>query len=288
MALKDIRVTFYYSDEGVFDKTKQWQTRKRIVTWANEFYKRYGFKINEFPIPYNESLYKKTFCLKKTNGFKADYTRRVYYEVFKEELDKDGAVLTSDWEKLKANLPSDPTEAKAQLEALAARMQQQNDKMLQLLEFLQEIRPDEIEFRREIKQKISATKFSTKKPRLVVVFCEFMNWFFLFRENRTLAETFKNEQNVPTFMMWNLVSILFPDTEVFTAPIILIDVNRITRAFDYVLAHEVVHAAGNTTLDNQGTAGNIMIYADSQGKGPRDVNLEATDKAKLEAAFFVV
>jgi hypothetical protein len=55
-----------------------------------------------------------------------------------------------------------------------------------------------------------------------------------------------------------------------------------------VLAHEIVHAAGNTTLDNQGAAGNIMIYADAQGSGPGDVTLEPTDKAKLEAAFFVV
>jgi hypothetical protein len=54
------------------------------------------------------------------------------------------------------------------------------------------------------------------------------------------------------------------------------------------MAHEIVHAAGNTTLDNQGTPGNIMIYADAANKPPTEVNLEPNDKAKLETAFFVI
>jgi hypothetical protein len=30
-----------------------------------------------------------------------------------------------------------------------------------------------------------------------------------------------------------------------------------------------------------------MIYADAEGKSPGDVNLEPSDKAKMEVAFFV-
>jgi hypothetical protein len=288
VALKNIRVTFYYSDEAVFAKTKQWKTRLRTVTWANEFYKRYGFKIDEYPLPYNEGVYKKTFCLRKTNGLKADYTRAVYYEAFKEALDKERIEVQRESDELSANPPADPAEHIARSQALLTRMKTLLANMEHLLAFLTEIRPDEIEFRKEIRKKVEDTKFRPKKERLVVIFCEFINWLAIFRGNRTIAQAFKNEQNQASFMAWNLISILFPAEALFTGPIIWIDVNRVTRQFDYVLAHEIVHAAGNTTLDNQGSAGNIMIYADAQGKAPKDVKLEPTDKAKLEAAYFVV
>ena len=86
MAEKEIRVTFFYADEAIFDRVKQEKIRERFVKWADEFYKRYGFTIDEFPIPFSETLYKKSFCLAKTDGIKPDYTGTVYERILKEIL----------------------------------------------------------------------------------------------------------------------------------------------------------------------------------------------------------
>jgi hypothetical protein len=286
-ALKNIRVSFYYSDEAVFAKTKQWKTLPRIVTWANDFYKRYGLKIEEDPLPYNESLYKKTFCLKKSNGLKADYTRTVFYDEFKEALLVEQAVLARELADAKAHPAADPKEQIARLTALLDRQTTILANLNLTTDFWTEIRPDEVEFRRQIHHKMEETRSRPRKERLVVILCEFINWLAIFRENPRLAQTFAREDIRASFIAWNLISV-FPDLAVFTGPIVWIDVNQVTRCFEYVLAHEIVHAAGNTTQDNQGSAGNIMIYADAECKAPRDVKLEPTDKAKLESAFFVV
>ncbi len=155
------------------------------------------------------------------------------------------------------------------------------------IDLMREIRPSEIEFRKQLHQKIEEGRYRPKKERLLVIFCEFINWLEIFKQNPRLAETMLDAKHQMSFIAWNLISVLFPDQTVFTGPTIWIDVNGMTRDFDYCLAHEIVHAAGNTTQDNKGSAGNIMIYKDAQGKAPRDVKLEPTDKAKLDAAYFV-
>jgi hypothetical protein len=289
MALKDIRVTFYYADEDIFDKVKQWKTRERLVKWANEFYRRYDFKIDEFPIAYNEKLYKNIFCLSKANGFKANYSQSALFDAFKKVIEREIADYKREYEEFKANPPSNPTEYSSKEKDLQKKALELIDKQRTLNDYSSSINPSEFKFRQLLLKKMREIRVDTKKPRLVVIFCEFVNYLEIFFKDNTIAETFKKQDRVPALLLWN--HIVPEKLEVFTAPIILIDINKMTKKFEYfeyVLAHEIVHAAGNTTLDNTGAPKNIMIYADAQGKAPTDVNLERTDKAKLEVAFFVV
>jgi hypothetical protein len=305
MALKDMRLTFYYSDEAVFAKVKEWRTRHRVVEWANQFYKRYGLRISEFPFPYNERVYKKFFCLKRADGLKADYTRDAYWAGVKEVLEQKNAALDRDLAALRANPPADPAEHIRQLEAIQQAKIDLPSKFMQVVEFLGETSLRELEFRRQVRQKTkegptphpctpSRSQVTRREQeRLVVIFCEFINWLALLRENDILAEAFAKEEekvpslfDVPSLFVWTLISPLFPDTELLTAPFIIIDVNQITKCYEHVLAHEMVHAAGGTR-DNQGIRGSIMNYDDILCRDPPDVILEEKDKAKIEAAFFV-
>jgi hypothetical protein len=306
MAPKDMRLTFYYSDEAVFAKVKEWRTRDRIVKWANEFYdQRYGLRISEFPFPYNERVYKKFFCLKKADGLKADYTGSVLLEGVQASLLQEKVTLDRDRAAFTANLPADPAEATRRWKAIEQANNDWMARVMQYSDYASGLSQRELEFRRQVRHKTKegptphpctpsrSQVTKREKERLVVIFCEFINWLALLRENSQFAETFrKMEEKVPTLVdvpslfLWSLISPLFPDTELLTDPFIIINPNQVTKCYESVLAHEIVHAAGGTR-DNQGIRGSIMNYEDKLCKDPSDVILEEKDKAKIEAAFFV-
>lgn len=284
MAKKDIRLTFYYADESIWDLVKKNKTKKRLVTWAESFFARYGFKIDEFPTTYSERTYKRKFCLKKTNGTRADYASQQQLKDEYRKLDK----LFSDYKlkfldmALNDTLPAD--EKQRQLDAIKAEWDKVTDEMRRTNEKIGTSSAFEIEFRKQIypiHQSLSLTK-----ERLAVIFCEFENAIDPSTGRRTVGETFDLRiGGANAIFAWAIVSFKWPDA--YGGTIVIIDVNRMTKKAEYTLAHEIVHAAGNTTADNQGTAKNIMIYKDAEGKAPSDVNLESTDKTKLETAYFV-
>jgi hypothetical protein len=281
---KDIRITFFYSDEAIFDLVKNWNTRIRLVKWANEFYARYGFKIDEFPYPWNEAKYKKDFCLQKANGLKVLYTnndRELTIEKIKnkEELGRINKILSS------VDYSSDlDSEFQKNLKLKIAALEYKSE--LEDLENLLAIRRP-TEFRKLLLAKLKQTK-SNVTNRVIVIFCEFEDVLLSKYgiKGDVLATTYPLTHLDLCLFLYN---ILAPESEeLFLGVIVLIDINRMTKKYEYVLAHEIVHAAGNTTADNKGTKGNIMIYADAEGKAPTNVNLEPNDKARLDVAYFVV
>jgi hypothetical protein len=285
MALKDIRVTFFYADEQIFDLVKRWRTRLRLVKWANEFYKRFGFKIDEYPFPYNEKVYRKEFSFTKIKGIRPDYTEAVKMKKVEEAFKLQKEAWQKKVDVYQKSPPTDPVDRLKMQDEIVTEGQEILAKAQEILDFHTVQREFETQFRIYLNVKLLDKKISGDKPRIPVIFCEFVNAWELFAENNTLGQTFNSDGRPAHLIVWAMAA--YYGLDLYSGPLILIDVERMTKSVEYALAHELVHAAGNTTPDNQGTKGNIMIYADAQGKSPADVNLETSDKTKLETAFFV-
>ena len=283
MAKKEIRLTFYYADESIWTYVKRSKVRERLVKWANEFYDRYNFKINERPFSYNEKLYKKTFSLAKSDGIKADYTAK---KKLNEQIDDNESAMDTIHLKL-----FDLNLSDAERQSLNDEWRRLMDDTLEAIKKLSNSEEFELEFRKLIFKVDSdlkkRKKVSKTKERLPVVFCDFVENVNLDKGTVTTGQTFALKMPAGSFFSWGMLAVQMASIG-YQGPLILLDAKELTKKLDYVLAHEIVHAAGNTTLDNQGAAKNIMIYADAEGKAPKDVNLEETDQKKLEAAFFVV
>ena len=282
MAKKHIRLTFFYTDEKVWNYIKSSKTRERLVKWANAFYDRYDFKIYDQPILYNEKLYKKKFVFTRTNGVKVDYGYRLQImSDISANATKRGALYDELIDVIKSNIPDDEKNLKEQ--EIRKNIDKINTLNADLIDSINASNSFELELRKLISSTNKDLKI--KDNRLPVVFAEFKN-------NINVANgTITNGENLRLKLQGGFVSwalLYFEYGDVFTAPFIVINFQAIlTKRLEYTLAHEIVHAAGNTTLDNQGTAKNIMIYADAEDKSPTDVNLEASDKTKLEVAYFV-
>ncbi|HEX2609113.1 MAG TPA: hypothetical protein VHK91_17140 [Flavisolibacter sp.] len=285
MALKDIRVTFFYADEQIFDLVKKWRTRLRLIKWADEFYKRFGFKIDEYPFPYNEKAYRKDFSFAKSKGIRPDYTERLKIMHLRDALVLQHETLKKKYEEFENSPPADVAERIKQKEALDKELHEIVDKSFEIQALLNNQGEFETQFRVLLQLKMQNPKIGGTKPRIPVIFCEFINNWELFDSDPVTGETLKSEGRLVHLLVWGMATIAGLD--LYTGPLILIDVKRMIKSMEYALAHELVHGAGNTTADNKGTRGNIMIYADAEGKSPGDVNLEPSDKAKMEVAFFV-
>ena len=66
--LKKIRLTIFYTDEEIYNIVKNSGLNTKMVSWANEFYKRYNYELDIFPLPYSKNLYEETFILKEKDG----------------------------------------------------------------------------------------------------------------------------------------------------------------------------------------------------------------------------
>jgi hypothetical protein len=182
---------------------------------------------------------------------------------------------------LRNDLPSD--EKQRNLEEIMVRWDKVTEEINKKVNLLGTSSQFEIDIRKQIFP--IDNSLALPKKRLAIVFCEFVNAVDPETGVRTTGETF-DLRIKGSFFSWATVNFNWPDA--YRDTMIIIDVKRMTKKYEYTLAHEIVHGAGNTTADNQGTPKNIMIYKDAENKSPTDVNLEATDKAKLEAADFII
>lgn len=282
--MQKLRVTFFYADEVIFELSKKWRTRERIVKWADEFFGRFNFKIEQFPIPYNENVYRSKFTLAETNGPKAAYT---FDTLMKEnakivEIRTDAARAKAD--QFARNPPTDPVEAKKAAESLINEMNAIIGLQGEYLAYLKSFRLNMLDIRKLIAEKLDKSP-SIKTNRQIVLFCEFENFFERIFPNDTRGETFKIAEQEIGLMLWNLAPFV-PDY--YEKPMIIIDILSVTKSLEGILAHELVHAAGNTTSDNQGPAKNIMQYASLIGRAPNYPDLVASDKDILKLAYFAI
>lgn len=290
--MKDMRITFFYTDQKVYDTIKEsGGERETLVNWANLFYKKFDLQLDVFPIPFNEALYKQKFCFKETNGTKADYSLNAFYEY----LDKN--VMPAKQAVIDANnrllgITTDPAARIPLLEENIKLLQEITEFHREHTDFLTHSQRFELEFRKEIFAKMKDFKPTVDKERLPVIFCRFENRVARMQKILTIGQTFdlKLEDSIGSIIFWSLMIVVTGDIPLYKGPLIIIDIDAIKQVTQWVLAHEIVHAAGNTTLDNKGSKDNIMNYADARKytRLPSKLNLEPTDKTKIEAAFFVV
>ena len=66
--LKKIRVTIFFTDIEIANIVKNSGVNTKLVSWANEFFKKYNYELDIFPIPYSKDLYEQTFILMDTDG----------------------------------------------------------------------------------------------------------------------------------------------------------------------------------------------------------------------------
>jgi hypothetical protein len=261
MAKKDIRVTFFYADETIWALAKKFKTTVRMVKWANEFFDRYDFQIDEYPVPFNESTYKKKFSLAKTKGLKADLGD--YYRI--------DAEINASLKKINELSGDDLTT--------------ELDKFYKLLKE----REAPVEFELLLRKKIHTitNSLSIQKDRLPVFICEFKNQKATYGITRKVSLTFG-------FGFWTLKNpspVILNSGEIYTRPIILIDINEVTKSHEQVLVHEAIHAAGGvhpTAGDDKSQGPNIMSKDDVWNKGPTEVNLYTDDATRLGVATFVI
>lgn len=284
---------FFYTDESVFEKVKKYKTRDRLVRWADEFFDRYDLILNPFPIQWNESVYKKSFCLSKTRGLKGISILDGLIELISTKLELMQVVNETDFKSV-----DKPSEEDIFV------YDQNNKRLIELYNdfncFLRNVTNNELDFRNAVQDHIKKNFFfgSIQKQFVHVIFCDFITKvseispsidaaFDLSKDlktikDETIAMTLNNEINKLLIRIEKGKKDKFN----YIFPIIIIDVNSITKSMNYVLAHELVHAAGGTTKDNTGSSGNIMIYADAEGKMPKAVKLEENDKKRIELSFF--
>lgn len=278
MAKKGIRLTFFYADQGVWDYEKKQRIRNiLLVKWANDFYSKYDFEIDEFPIGYNEKLYKKKFSLAKTNGLQVHNNEQsqIYAEITKKEKELKTfrimrkmlgqASLLDDSKKMMfINFAELEIEVWEQLHKL-------KDELMNLYDF---------EYRKLIYQVNKNLGLNLQKKRLAIVFCEFKVMGI------SLGIT-TPELKDPGFLSIITRTVKWPDS--YLDPIIFINIKQINKRSAFTLAHEIGHAAG--TLVHSNTANSIMMGDQNNtnfGKAPIEVILEEGDKTKLEMAFFVI
>ena len=274
MAKKDIRITFFYADETIWALAKKNKTTIRLVKWANEFFDRYDFQIDEHPISFSERVYKKKFSFAKTKGVKADLA---VFHKWLDKLDDLNKVWSEKLQQLRTTDTSSPD-----WDALLKEINDIKDEYVEGTKQLGSPVEFELLFRKkiyDITQGLSLTK-----ERLPIIFCDFKD------QKGTMGLTRK----LDLFWgigFWSLRSVtpnvMLTSMEIHTRPFVLLDIRKMTKSHEHALAHEIVHAAGDTTPDGQGPKGDIMNKEDTWNKAPLDVTLSDDDKKKLEVSFFV-
>lgn len=290
---KEARVMFFYSDEGVFEKVKRWKTKDRLVQWANDFFKPHQIQLNTLPLPWSESTYKKIFCLKKSNGLKGFSVLDAVDEVITASIESIYETANTLY-AMEDTHTSDQEKDYLDSIAMVTKLYQEHNRFLRMQN------DQEKDFRLAV-QDVVRKNMSLKaiqQPFVHVVFCEFVDHLGkvspLLNTLTGIDQRIKSIQDVTVAMTLSLeISKLMMFTDKakknfydYIYPIVLIDVNGITKNMNYVLAHEMVHAAGGTK-DDKGAKGSIMNYIDAEGKSPGAVLLEPNDLKRLEISFFV-
>jgi len=275
MAKKDIRVTFFYADTGVWKQAKKSKIRQTLVQWADGFYDghNYGFRIDQFPIvPYSEKVYQKKFCLFKTSGPKARIVDVVALSDEIDEMKKTIKARSAISDQLKALGPREDLDAAGQ--SAWDDLHKKRDELGAEWDRLSLIYDAELEMQiRRLLHPIIGS-LSSPKERLPVIFCEF-------------SAAFSSDQRSAHGVTYRSRRTWYPSAvlTMYTGAFVLINKDSKSR---FVLAHEICHAAG---CEHQDTPPNNLMRVgretDRSFNDPANVMMTPDDLTRLGVAIFV-
>ena len=273
--MKEIRLSFYFTDELVFQTVLQSNILTSQIRWAEEFYKRYEYKLSLQDRYYTEKELIQSFVLAKEKGFLINFQ---YWEVINELLERYH----------KANDEYDVLLRSPQLNRvrLSELLKIINETSSATNALSRQVNKDCIDVRTQINMLSMLLLDKKMAPpnlnnRIVVIFC------FSKFDSDTLKGISIGNTSIPTnpFQPFILIPIGSPELGTQKTMKELVVNSAMT------LAHEIVHAAGHSHPpkggEKDGPPNSIMNYA-IHGKNPSEVILEASHIEKLNKAFFVV
>lgn len=273
--MKEIRLSFYFTDELVFQTVLQSNLLTTQIRWAEEFYKRYDFKLSLQDRYYTEKELIQSFVLTKEKGHLVNFQ---YYEVMKELIERYHR-------------------ANHEYDLLLRSLKNHRDRLSELLKIINEtaaasnalsrqMNKDCIDVRTQINMLNMLLLDKKMAPpnlnnRIVVIFC------FSKFDSDTLKGICIGNKSIPTNLYQPFVVIPIGSPEMGS----LKKAKELIIDSAMTLAHEIVHTAGHDHPpkggDDDGPKNSIMNYA-VHGKNPNQVILEASHIEKLNKAFFVV
>lgn len=273
--MKEIRLSFYFTDELVFQTVLQSNILTAQIRWAEEFYKRYEYKLSLQDRFYSEKELIQSFVLAKEKGFLINFQ---YWEVINELLERYH----------KANDEYDILLRSPQLNRvrLGELLSIINETSSASNALSRQVDKDCIDVRTQINMLSMLLLDKKMAPpnlnnRIVVIFC------FSKFDSDTLKGISIGNNSIPTnpFQPFIVIPIGSPELGTQKAMKELVVNSAMT------LAHEIVHAAGHHHPakggKKDGPPNSIMNYA-IHGKNPNEVVLEDSHIEKLNKAFFVI
>lgn len=228
MAKKEIRLTYYFADEVIFKLAKKYNTIKRLKGWANAFFSEHEFVINDEPLGYyNETIYKRKFCLQQSNGIKPDLRED-------RQLDRDVVLGKITVDEIRREITviemsSDPPdEKKRKLEDMTNHWIVTLKQVADLIVKQGTSTDYEIGFRKQILPIYQS--LALPKERLSIVFCEFLRPTDPVTGMSIRGQTLDARIYGSGMSLWADVNRKWPDAYPYT--IVLIDLTRMTPSME--------------------------------------------------------
>ncbi|MBF5045809.1 hypothetical protein FGE12_25600 [Aggregicoccus sp. 17bor-14] len=283
MAKREIRISFFYTDQSVLDFTRLKRRLDEMVKSANDFFGKYKLRLDTFPFPYNYLAYKDAFVLREYDGIEPD----VGMDLLKKHMDED----TARDKVLDAEEDDPNTSAARRVELRALRKALNAQVQARVWEGFNSSAEHDV--RMALAQRFASNKTLKKyerawrkAPRLPVVLCKFVSLPQHSLLNQETIGQYTPALSAEKARSYRQFKKRVPT---FVQPYVLLD---ITQANWVALAHEIVH--GNGHVHPEGTLGglydgpaeSIMNYS-AYDLTPSKAILEEADQKLLEVAFFV-
>lgn len=257
--LKKIRLTIFYTDEEIYNIVKNSGLNTKMVSWANEFYKRYNYELDIFPLPYSKNLYEETFILKEKDGTTIPFH-------FLEGID----TLEAKSEELSKEILR--LRRQGRITDVPATRQMNIERLLN--EHRNLFSESCIKLRVECHNKFRDDYPEKKPARLVVIYCR--------SENPQYTLSGGTVRNMGNWLPFILIPVVAGKDDFTTLQILL------NKSYN-TLAHEIIHATGHLHPKRggyyDGPDNSIMNY-NNKDLLPNKVILERKDLALLDTAYF--
>lgn len=258
--LKKIRVTIFFTDIEIANIVKNSGVNTKLVSWANEFFKKYNYELDIFPIPYSKDLYEQTFILMDTDGTMVPF--HFLEGIYKLEARSD---------KLSKEIIKLNREKKITDELVMKQLNLQQ----MLNEFRNQLTESYLKIRVQCHYKYR-DDFPDKNPaRLVVVYCRSEQPQYI-----TSGETINNAGSWSPFVV---IPVVGGKDDLTPVKMLL------NKAYN-TLAFEIIHAAGGQVRSPKGGyyegGKKSIMNSDTFDLLPNNIILEKKDLALLDTAIF--
>ncbi len=257
---KKIRLTIFYADEEVYKIVKGSGVNTKMVSWANEFYKRYDYELDIFPVPYSKNFYEETFILKEKDGTTIPF----HFLEGIGTLEAKSEALSRQIIKLRRErrITDVPVNQQIGIESL---LREYRNQVLQKCSLLR------IECHNKFRD-----DFPIKNPaRLVVIYCR--------SEQPQYSLSGGTIHDAGGWLPFIIIPIIAGKDDYSNLQMLL------NKAYN-CLAHEIVHGAGHMHPSRGGLydgAKNSIMNYNNVDLLPQNVILERPDQARMEHAYFV-